>query len=191
MKLFTEPNDSLGTINQSIRDEIAVAGLHESMAKIVITVRIALRILDGAPADPDHLRAIKWLQWIQTRIQAGEADHNFENGSRRIGHARGTIDLRPEVLVLELCVLFVAHAADVAVWVEARARGHGQNVSGSGVHHHCGAANWPAIGSGGGAQSLFGRFLDHSINSQHDVFTRLGRRPDGFRLAVAEAVHEY
>src|SRR5439155_14950028 len=164
MKLFAEPNDSLGTIDQSISDEITVAGLHEGMAKIVIAIGIALRVFDLASTDPNFLRAIKWLQRIQTRIQAGEADHNFENGSRRIGDARGAIDLRPEVFVLEFCVLLVAHAADVAVRVEAGTGRHRENVSGVWIHDDDGAPDWSAVRSRRGTKRLFGGVLECTIN---------------------------
>src|SRR5438067_8369056 len=190
VELFAEPDNSLRTVDNAVGDEVAVAGFHEGMAKIVIAVGIALRIFNGATTDPDHLWTVKWLQWIQTRIEAGEADHNFENGSRRIGHARGAIDLRPEVFVLEFCILLVAHAADIAVRVEAGTRRHRENVSGVWIHDDDGATDWSTIRSGSGAERFFGGFLDCTINREHDVFSRFGRIPNGFRLAVAEAVYE-
>ena len=161
------------------------------MAKIVIAVGIALRIFNGATTDPDHLWTVKWLQWIQTGIEAGEADHNFENGSRRIGHARGAINLWPKVFVFQFCILLVAHAANVIVRVKAGTRCHRENVSGVRIHDDHGATDRPTVRSRSGAQGLFGGFLDRSINREHHVFTGFGGIPNGFRLAVAKAVYQH
>ncbi len=161
------------------------------MPKIVFPVRIPLRVFDLSAADPDFLRTIEFLHRIQAGIEARQTNDNLENGSRLVVFLRSPVNLWTERVIHQFGVLLVAHSPDKAVRIESWIGGHRKDVARSRVHHDYCAADRSMVRNDGTLQRLLGRSLNVQVDGENHILARFGGGPNGFRLAITEAVDQH
>ena len=76
------------------------------------------------------------------------------------------------------------------VWIVCGVGGHRDQVPVARVHNHYGASDRTGVGNRRRAQGFLSRLLDGDVNGQVNALTGLGRRPDVFRLAITQTVHQ-
>jgi hypothetical protein len=134
----------------------------------------------GSSAEVPAARAAHHLIGTDPRLKGGHGGHRLEGGARRVGAAQRLIQQGSPLVIGQGLIIDRSKAAHELVGVEARGRGHAQDVPRAAIDHHRGPALF--------AENLQGAVLDVSIKGELDLFAGRRRNIAGDVLAHLAAI---